>query len=218
MPRIIAVIPARGDSVRIPGKNLETIGGVPLVGIAIGHAIDAEVFDEIIVSTDHRGIAAYAGCYDFDGKHNVQILMRPHSLARGEPGSMQKTLAHAIKHFVGDVIVLLQPTSPLRSPEDIKKCVAILGTADVVCSVTECPADWTYKVGHAGRLRPEPNIVVPNGAVYVLTRALIESGAGWFSENSVTVAYVMPKERSLDIDVPLDLNMARFLASGKMVR
>ena len=83
-------------------------------------------------------------------------------------------------------------------------------------SVTDAKADYVFEIGHADRLRPVqslPDLVVPNGAIYLLTAKAIASGLDWWT--GVTIAYWMPQSRSLDIDTEEDLEHARQLWAGR---
>ena len=91
----------------------------------------------------------------------------------------------------------------------------LLGNGDSVISVTEAPSDLAFEVGFAQRLRTVPNIVVPNGAIYILTKDALDRGETWYS--GISYAYSMPKERSLDIDNGIDLEIARILVSKGML-
>jgi CMP-N-acetylneuraminic acid synthetase len=80
-----------------------------------------------------------------------------------------------------------------------------------VFSVTAAPEDLVFEIGHAQRLRPLVNVVVPNGALFIITGAALERGLSWF--DGMAYGYTMPKDRSLDIDTELDLEVARMIAS-----
>lgn len=118
-----------------------------------------------------------------------------------------------------DSIVLLQPTSPLRTAEDIRNCVSLLQSgSEAVISVVASGLPELFTIGHAGRMRPMPlnemadgrRVVVPNGAVFAIRRDVLDAGMDWWTASVVT-AYEMPPERSVDIDTIVDLEEARRL-------
>lgn len=203
---VLALIPARGGSKRLPRKNLQTVGTDSLVNRAVRSAFAAGIFDHVVLTTDSDEIANHA-----KGEFNhLKIFKRPSELAEDDT-PMLEVLRHAVVQFKHppDDIVLLQPTSPFRTVDDIREAYTLYQDkeADAVVSVTEPEADLVFRVGHAGRMRADPGVVVPNGAVYILRRDALMCGHDWYS--GCSYAYKMPKERSMDIDTPMDLAMAR---------
>lgn len=202
----VALIPARGGSKRLPKKNLQYVGNHTLVGTAIRTAVESGIFDDVILSTDADDIARHAmGHFD-----DLIIFKRPEELARDET-PMLPVVRHALETYKkeADSIVLLQPTSPFRTSEDVRLAFQLFEEkeADAVVSVTEPEADLVFRVGHAGRMRADPGVVVPNGAIYILRANALLCGHDWYS--GISYAYHMPKERSLDIDTERDLIMAK---------
>ena len=112
----LALIPARGGSKGVPGKNIREIYGRPLIAWTIMRAKEAERLDRIVVSTDSDEIAGIAA------KYGAEVLMRPAELAT-DTASTQDVMAHALKTYPADTLVLLQPTSPFRSRGLIDRCV-----------------------------------------------------------------------------------------------
>lgn len=207
---VIALIPARGGSKRIPDKNLQYVGDRTLVGHAIRTAVDTGIFDHVVLSTDADEIADDAKSYFND----LIIFMRPPELAQDDT-PMLPVVRHTAEEYAKkyqnppDDIVLLQPTSPFRTTEDIRSAYLLYKQrgADAVVSVTEPEAGLVFRVGHAGRMRADPGVVVPNGAIYILWIGALMQGHDWYS--GISYAYTMDKDRSLDIDTPRDLAMAR---------
>src|SRR5260221_11742983 len=207
---VIALIPARGNSKRILKKNLQIVGRHCLVCRAIKTAFETKLFDRVILSTDTDEIAKHAQSYFND----LTIFMRPHELAQDDT-PMLPVLRHAAeehaKRFLNppDDIILLQPTSPFRTVDDIKAAYTLYKNrgADAVVSVTAPERDLVFRIGHAGRMRAEPNVVVPNGAIYILWGGALACGHDWYS--GISYAYPMPKERSLDIVGPVSLITSR---------
>lgn len=210
--RVLGIIPARGGSRRCPRKNIADLGGRPLIDWTIQAAIDSDVFTALLVSTEDKEISQVAercGCSVWD---------RPPHLARDDTPSLDVVtdvvLAHGVGHF--DVVHLLQPTSPFRTADDIAEAHGMLSRSggDAVVSVSDLPQD-VFEVGHAWRMRPRSDFVVPNGAIYAITGDALSRGEDWYS--GVTYAYKMPRERSLDIDTPLDLEVARLMVERGLV-
>ncbi|MBF0283185.1 MAG: acylneuraminate cytidylyltransferase family protein [Magnetococcales bacterium] len=225
--KYLAVIPARGGSKGIPRKNLKPFCGKPLLAWTIETALATPGLDQVIVSTEDAEIAEVARQYGAD----VPFL-RPAKWAEDDV-SATEALLHALRMVQGCVqlAVLLQPTSPLRLPEDILACLEACGEEEVKAAVSvaatgKSPA-WMYALGDNGLLAPLlgedkselqrqqlPKAYVPNGAVYV-------ARAGWLSQSRSffgpqTRGCVMPPERSLDIDTPLDFQLAEWLMRERL--
>lgn len=209
--RIVGLIPARGGSVRIPKKNLERIGKDTLVERAIKSAFMARSLDLVAVTSDDpfiQRLSRDAGAF---------VIERPAELSRGDQPMQLTVVAHALdvmeaagNHF--DAVMLLQPSSPLRTAVDMDGCAEILEgirAADSVVSVTAGGEGIAFQVRHAKRLERIPDIVIPNGAIYLMRIASLREGKNWFSGE--TYAYQMPKDRSVDIDTPADLEIARMM-------
>jgi|HubBroStandDraft_1064217.scaffolds.fasta_scaffold366935_2 CMP-N,N'-diacetyllegionaminic acid synthase len=203
--KIVGIVPARGGSRRLPRKNIADLGGKPLLQWTLEAAQASGIFDKVWVSTEDQEIGTIAHILQPDCWWH-----RNPKLALDDTPSLA-VVKEIAEQTYGDVFILLQPTSPFRSAEDICKAFALLGNGDSVISVTQAPSDLAYEIGFAQRLRNVPNIVVPNGALYLQTRDALERGETWTS--GVAYAYSMPKERSLDIDNGQDLEVARMLVS-----
>lgn len=215
--RVLALVPARGGSKGLPGKNILPVDGRPLIAWTVEAARAARSIDRIVVSSDDDAIIAAAVAAGADAP-----FVRDPSLATDSASSVDVVL-DAIARVPGfDLLVLLQPTSPLRSATDIDGAVDRLIQTGAPACVSVRPANehpyWTFKVGADGGMTRfcEPPGGVPhrrqelpdawclNGAVYVVS-------VPWFLErktflSSETVAFPMPEERSLDIDTPDDID------------
>lgn len=220
MTRVLAVIPARGGSKRLKRKNLRLLGGKPLIVWTIDAARHASTPDRIIVSSDDseiRQVAKQAGA-------DVPFI-RPARLAKDETPGVDPIL-HATRELPGyDVVIVLQPTSPLRSSADIDGCAGAVLEGDAGGAVSvqrvEKPPQWIYRLDASGTLRPfmdeeevsrrqeVSDLYRLNGAVYVICREVL------LKEESLIPGrcsgYVMPPERSVDIDTEFDLAFAEFL-------
>jgi N-acylneuraminate cytidylyltransferase len=210
----------------MPGKNLRDLGGKPLLAWSVAAAKASRYLDRTILSTDDEAIMAAgraAGC--------EVPFRRPAALATDEAGSIEVVI-HALD-AVGqgyDIVVLLQPTSPLRAAADIDSCLDRMIAADAPCSVSVSPAAhppyWFFRLDGSGRLirliespagvkrrQDLPETVMVNGAVYAADIAWLRRVRDFVTPE--TVAYVMPAERSVDIDTPLDLALARAILAGQ---
>ena len=222
---VLAIIPARGGSKGIPRKNIKALMGKPLIGWTIDAAEKSSCVDRIIVSTEDEEIASIA-C-----KLGAEVpFIRPEELATDDTPGISPVL-HVISQLKDhDWVLLLQPTSPLRSAEDIdgiwNYCQEQGGVSAVsVCEVREHPY-WMYKFDAAQCLEPfirgRPNVTrrqdLPaayalNGALYLAkTEWLIERGSFIGPE---TLGYIMPSERSVDLDNLQDWRWAEFLIEKK---
>lgn len=216
----LAIIPYRTGSKRLPNKNSEQIGGMSLVHWALHTAWLSEVFspDHIVINTDDEARVSMNKL----GMPLHHVQLRPPHLATDE-AQMMDVVRDAIARkpitkWEWDSLVLLQPTSPLRLPQDIAACLKALERgADAAITVKEVEWPELYTMGHAGRLRryqaaEHARMVFPNGAVFATTRSVLESGKDWWTAD-VVEAVLMPPERSVDIDTIYDLEEARWLWS-----
>lgn len=208
--RVLGVIPARGGSKRCPGKNTADLGGKPLLQWTVEAARASGVIDHLLVSSEDEAILQVAD------RLGVPRVVRPGDLAM-DSAPMLPVVRHAVESVHPadpELVVLLQPTSPFRTAEDIRSSLDIInnggGAVDSVVSVTDVPEDLIFQVRWAGRLEPATKqFAVPNGAIYILRTEALMRGESWYS--GLAYAYRMPKERSLDIDTPMDLELARLM-------
>ncbi len=206
--RVLGLIPARGGSKRCPGKNTADLGGKPLLQWTVEAARESGVVDHLVVSSEDEAILQLADTL------GVAQVPRPVALAQ-DSTPMLPVVRHAVEavHPADpEVVILLQPTSPFRTAEDIRAALSLMDVkgGDSVVSVTDVPEELVFSVRWADRLEPvSSNFVVPNGAIYVMSTRALMRGETWYS--GFSYAYRMPKERSLDIDTPLDLELARMM-------
>jgi len=224
MPRVIATICARGGSKALPGKNLRPLAGKPLIVHTIEHALACRGIDGVFVSTDDEQIAEVAQ------RAGAQVpYLRPAELATDEAPKLP-AIEHLVAHLERsgmsvDTVVDLQPTSPLRRPEDIEAALALLDDADLVVSVTEPSHNPYYTLAEAdaeGRLQlskpagfarrqDAPAVWGLNGSIYVWRRAALTKAIaeGFWSVRAKP--YAMPRRRSVDIDDLEDFELAQWL-------
>jgi CMP-N,N'-diacetyllegionaminic acid synthase len=216
MRKVLALIPARGGSKGVPRKNILPIFGKPLIQWTIDSARASRYVDRLILSSDDDEIMAVAAAGGCDTP-----FKRDASLA-GDTASSIDVLVDALERVPGyDIVVLLQPTSPLRSASDIDGAIERLESSSAQACVTVRAAEdhpyWTFYADEQGRLAKfiKPPAGMPtrrqdlpeawclNGAVYVVrTEWVIKSHSILAAD---TVFYPMPAERSLDIDTPADV-------------
>lgn len=223
--KILAIIPARGGSKGVPGKNIKPAGGKPLIAWMIQAAKASRFIDRLVLSSDDEKIIKTAE------RFGCEIpFVRPSELARDESSSSDVIL-HALNKISGyDYVMLLQLTSPLTITEDIDGCIesCITSRSTAMVSVTEPDKSpyWMFEMEEGNTLVPVlgkreylnkrrqdlPRVYMPNGAIYI-------AESGWFSHHKsfftdTTAGYVMPRERSLDIDTELDFKLLESVLSA----
>ncbi len=221
--KVLGLIPARGGSKGIPRKNVRLLGGKPLIAWTINEAEKSNYIDRLIVSTDDTEIAETARNWGAEVP-----FMRPAELASDTARGIDVVL-HAIRELPRyDVVVLLQPTSPFRTVEDIDGAIQLwTKTGDSVVGVTESSMSpyWMYSLGGNGQLtelfpKPPsanrqdlPSAYVLNGAIYTASADNVRKYESFL--RPVARAYVMPVDRSVDLDSPFDWEYAEYLVSRK---
>ncbi len=202
--QVIALVPARGGSKSIPQKNIAPCAGKPLLAWTIAAAKASKYIDEIAVTSDDDAILAVA-----KEAHTVTTIKRPPELATDE-AEMVPVIKHALEFYRYPICVLLQPTSPLRTGTDIDGALELLVSsgAKTVTSVYESHAVVFDGTDPKRRQDRKPTLFL-NGAIYCFA-------VGRFKETGTlidkdTQPYVMPKERSVDVDFEVDLALATLL-------
>lgn len=217
MSRTLYFIPARGGSKGIPGKNIKEFAGKPLILHSIDQARAFAEDGDICLSTDSEKIA------DVARQHRLPVqFLRPAELA-SDTASTQDAIIHALdfyreKGIVYDTVVLLQPTSPLRTPDNIKEALELYDNeVDMVVSVCEAATNPYYNAfeidengflhiskgeGLYTRRQDAPKVWEYNGAIYVINvNSLRKTAMGSFQKRRM---YEMSRENSVDLDSPLD--------------
>jgi len=225
-PKVLGIIPARSGSKGIPGKNIAVIGSKPLIAWTIEIAKQAKNLDKIIVSTDSEKYASICKNY------NVEVpFLRPPELSSDEATS-EDVVIHTLKwmkkneHYQPDYILYLQPTSPLRTADDIDQSINIAKEKNaysvVSVELTNRHPYFMKKIDSDGLIShyekqvfPTPRrqelepIYVLNGAIFLISTKIILDNKSWYGEKCYS--YIMPPERSLEIDTPWDLHIANLL-------
>ena len=222
--RVLAVIPARGGSKGVPRKNIRAMGGKPLLEYTVEAARQSRYLDHLLISTEDGEVQAAARSLD------VAVLERPLDLAQDNTPGVATALHALATHNGYDYLVLLQPTSPLRTALDIDgalaHCLAVNAPACVsVCEAQENPLSL-FTIDMTGRLNRHNSGDVPSQRqelprFYLLNGAVYVADTGWLVRekrfvSADTVAFVMPAERSLDIDTETDVQFFEFLCKTGM--
>ena len=218
-PDILAIIPARGGSKSIPRKNVAMLGGRQLVTWTIDAALVSRHITRVVVSTEDPEIAMLGRGW------GAAVRTRPAVLANDDIPSHAVVVDAVAWAGLPDVVVLAHPTSPFRSADDFDACIQlVLDGAPAAVSITrpdKHPWHMVTKnaVGHLRHYGPDdfgprqgfPDVWALNGAIYVAAYEYWQAYDGFFGPE--TVGYEMPRERSIDIDEPHDLEVARAMVA-----
>ncbi len=222
---MIAIIPARGGSKGLPGKNIKLLNGIPLIAHTINAALKSKAVTRVFVNTDDEEIAAIAKEYGAE----VPFL-RPIHLASDTARAID-VYAHFINkyHELYNIhlqsFIVLQPTSPLRSSIDIDAAITLFSTKNADSVISFCqehhPVKWHKYITEDYKITPifedtlnnrqlEKPSFYPNGAIYVFNTNILKANT-YYTEN--TYAYIMDRSKSIDIDFLEDFQYAEFLLS-----
>ena len=224
---ILGLIPARGGSKGLPRKNIKPLLGKPLIAWTIEQALASKYLDRVVVSTDDKEIA------EISKKYGAEIpFIRPKELAEDNAKGIDVVL-HAIDWLMKndrrkqyDLMMLLQPTSPLRKTEDIDKAIELLFLKEVKAIVSVCevehhplwantlPKDRCMKNFIRQEIMDKNRQELPlfyrlNGAIYLAYCNYIKQCKSFIGKE--TFAYIMPKSRSADVDNKIDFKLAEIL-------
>jgi CMP-N,N'-diacetyllegionaminic acid synthase len=226
--KILSVIPARGGSKRLPGKNLRKLDGKPLIGYSIEASLASELVNDTVVSTDDLTIAQCAG--DLGAK----VIFRPSELA-ADTSLVIDAMRHVVRTLemdglTYDYMVLLEPTSPMRRAVDIDDTIKLVisknADSGATFSETSTPPNRIWRIENSN---PTPFIVgsnpflpsqdhMPgfylNGMVYVIKVPELMKTSGNSILIGKQVASIIPSDRVVDIDTIKDLRYAEFLISN----
>lgn len=216
---VLAIIPARGGSKRIPRKNIKLLAGKPLIVWTIEEAIKSKYIDRLILSSEDEEVIKVAKNYGCEVP-----FKRPNELAQDDTPGIEPVI-HAINTIPEryNYVCLLQPTSPLRKvihiDECIKRCVS--NNSDSCISVTEVNEHpyWMYEIDSEDKMKSLflekeintnrqqlPKVFVLNGAVYVAKIDILVKTRKFVTKD--TLSYIMDKNKSVDIDTELDWKIA----------
>ncbi|HOS45035.1 MAG TPA: acylneuraminate cytidylyltransferase family protein [Paludibacter sp.] len=227
--KVVCIIPARGGSKGVPRKNIKLLAGKPLIAYTIEQALESKYIDRTIVSTEDDEIA------DISRQFAAEVpFMRPENLA-GDHVATVDVLLHAINWleekelYSFDILALLHTTTPLRAVEDIDACIEMLKStkADNVFTVTEAyrnPYFNMVEVDERGKVQlikqgsftsrqSAPKVYDMNSSIYVWWKERFKKSVKIFMDNSRI--YIMPKQRSVDIDDDIDFKIAEMIMAEK---
>ncbi len=219
---ILAIIPARGGSKRLPRKNTLPINGKPLIYWTIKAALKSQYIDKIVISSDDHEVKKLSSFY------NVDFIDRPKELSLDDSTTISVVM-HAFEKLGAkyDYIILLQPTSPLRNSRHIDEAISLLNKkrSDAIISVCEVghPPIFTNKIPLDGsmekfitnemknkRTQDFPQFYKINGAIYICCINRLFKEETFFIKDNI-FSYIMSKEKSIDIDDEFDFKLAQYL-------
>jgi CMP-N,N'-diacetyllegionaminic acid synthase len=221
----VALIPARGGSKGLPGKNIRPLGGKPLIAWTVEAALESALFARVVVSTDDETIAEAALAAGAEVP-----FMRPPHLATDSASSFE-VAAHALGALsVDGPFALLQPTSPFRTARHIREAADLFARhrpAAVIGAAVSKPLAWTYRIAADGSMVPvvaskaatrrqdEQTAVQPNGSLYMMHSANLAAATGFIPPG--TMPFVMDRIASIDIDDLDDFRLAEAVLAGGLV-
>lgn len=225
---ICTIITARGGSKGIPRKNIKNLNGKPVLAYSIEPSVASDFIKKTYVTTEDEEIS------EISKKFNAEVIERPQELAKDTSSSVDVIL-HALdyleeKDSLPDFFVLLQPTSPLRTTEDIDNSINLFIDNECDALISVCEIDHTSMLSLAlenkflvpncdeeflnKRRQDLPTYYSPNGAIYITTPKSLRKNRTFIPKK--TIPYVMPKERSVDLDTPFDFKLAEFILKNKV--
>lgn len=223
---MIAIIPARGGSKGLPGKNIKILNGKPLIAYTIEAAKKSKYIDRVVVTTDDEKIAEAAK------KYGAELpFMRPAELSTDTASAVDVYL-HAVEFLKEEnqnieKFMVLLPTAPLRNEKNIDEAVELFQEkeARTLISVKEAetPISWYYAKNANGYIenagfenglsvanrQMNRKFYIPNGAIYILDYHLLKEERTYYCDD--TIGYVMDREHSVDIDEMIDFKLAEVL-------
>lgn len=224
MTRFLALIPARGGSKRLPGKNILPLGGLPLIAHTLRVAHAAACFDRILVSTDDPEIARVARL------HGGEVPWLRSLDSAGDSSAAIDVILEVLDRIEADgtafpeAVMLLQPTSPFRTKSTIRRAVELYansgGNSVVSVSAAASHPWWCKSISPTGELLPFlpgvegglrsqdlPPAYVLNGLIYLASVATLREHHSLYSPHTQALLIESPEE-ALDIDTPSDWRVA----------
>ena len=228
---MLAIIPARGGSKGVPKKNIRNLGGKPLILWTVEAALASKHVDRVILSTDDPEIVEVCR-----GTGVEVPFMRPAELA-GDTSLAIDNYIYTIKRLASefeqkhDDFIVLQPTTPLRNADDIDGAIGLFSEKDadsvISCVELDHPTGWLFTINGNGTIKRFQDVetkkamnrqslgtaYIPNGGVSVYKSSLLLEKYSYYSKRSF--AYLMPPERSVDIDTEFDFEFIEYLINRK---
>ncbi len=207
--KIIGIILARSKSKRLKDKNILNIKGKPLFYWTVQAAKKSKYIDDIIISTDDKRIINYTKKLSY-----LKTLNRPKGL-RGDKVKSEQVVSNLIskKDFLSDIIIVLQPTSPLRKSFDIDNSIKKMVNKNEHFIISACYRKKNYKnmievkKGFFNKFKKKKSGYALNGAIYGATTKYFKRTRSFFTRK--TIIFTMPPSRSIDIDTIEDFNLAK---------
>jgi len=224
--KVLAVIPARGGSKGLPRKNILKLAGKPLIAWTIQEARKSVYIDRLVLSSEDQEIIETAKAFGCEVP-----FIRPAEIARDETPGIEPVL-HALGELPGyDTVVVLQPTSPLRTAKDIDAGLEYFDKNDALScvSVSEVRKNpyWMFTLDRQNRMHPVicqdavkgrrqdlPKVYVPNGALFIGDAEYLKEQKSFYTEH--VVGYIMPRESGYDIDDEIDMMICEHLIHKHM--
>lgn len=220
---MLAIIPARSGSKGLPGKNIKSLLGKPMIAYTIEAALNSDYISKVIVSTDSEEIYNLSIQFGADKSFiRPDILATDQSLAVDTYIYTIDRIEELLNETFNDVVIL-QPTSPLRLTSDIDSAIELYITKKADSVIGFCmedhPISWNRELNSNGSVlefesklplknrQDEKTTYYPNGAIYVLKKELLFKKSYYTDK---TYAYIMPRKRSVDIDTLDDFELAEF--------
>lgn len=222
--KVMAVIPARGGSKGVPGKNVKLIAGKPLIAHTIEQAQQSAVVGRIFVSTDDADIAAVAR------KFGAEVVLRPASIS-GDTATSESAVLHALDtvrdeyNYEPDLVCFLQCTSPVRQAADIDNAVAVFLEQQADSLLTVSPSHrflWSESSGEARSINYDHNArprrqdmqpqYVENGSFYLFRPSILRANGNRLGGK--VALYVMNEKASYEIDSLLDFRVVEVILTG----
>ena len=220
----IAIIPARSGSKGLKDKNIKLLNGKPLMAYTIEAALKSEQFDDVMVSTDSEKYAEIAKSF------GAKVPFLRSAETSTDKASSWDTVAEVLGRYAEngqtfETLCLLQPTSPFRTAEDIKNAYELYNSKADFAVISVCEAEhsplWCGHLPESGEFlnfinedamkqrQAGEKFYRLNGAIYIVNCEKFKTDRYFYQSGSF--AYIMPQERSIDIDTALDFKMAEFL-------
>lgn len=232
MKKTIAIIPARSGSKGLPDKNIKTLNGKPLLWYSVNAAIKSGMFDEIMVSTDSEEYAKIAqSC-------GAKVPFLRSEANSGDASGTFDAVREVLEHYrkAGrefENVTILQPTSPFRSGEDIKRAFNLFKEKDAKAVVSVCKAEhpifwyntidenlsmekFNESVKNAARRQDAQDYYRLNGAIYIVDVNVVISKKSLYENDCY--AYIMEEKNSIDIDTIEDFEYAEFLINKRKMK
>lgn len=211
--KVLAIIPARKGSKRLPGKNKKPLGGVPMITWAINSVKEISEITDILISTDDPEIVKIAS------QHKVLApWLRPEHLCSDEASSIDVTL-HALDWYQRTVqevdgVMLVQPTSPFRTKQSILAALNEFKSCESIVSVSACSGnpEWAFHLESQVLVKPEAELQTLyelNGLIYLCTPNFLTENQTFITKDTRGLV-IGSKKESLDIDTEADFDLAEF--------